>query len=95
MKIEESSSGVRFSVRVQPRASKTELAGGHGDAIRIRVAAPPVDGAANEELVKFLAKKLGVAKSSVEIVSGDGGRDKLIEVSGTSVADVREALGGG
>ena len=95
MKIDEVASGVRFRVRAQPRASKTELAGGHGDAIRIRVAAPPVEGEANEELVRFLAKKLGVARSSVSIVSGDGGRDKLIEVSGTSVADVREALGGG
>ena len=95
MKIEESSSGVRFRVRVQPRASKTEMAGGHGDAVRVRLAAPPVDGEANDELTGFLAKKLGVAKSAVTIVSGQTGRDKLIEVSGARVADVREALGGG
>ena len=95
MKIEESSSGVRFTVHAQPRASRTELAGGHGDAVKVRLAAPPVDGEANDELVAFLAKKLGVAKSAISIVSGESGRDKLIEVSGARVADVREALGGG
>lgn len=95
MKIEESSSGVRFRVRAQPRASKTEVAGPHGDSIRIRLAAPPVDGEANEELVRFLAKLLGVARSAVSIVSGETGRDKLVEVSGARVADVRDALGGG
>ena len=95
MKIEESSSGVRFQVRVQPRASRTELAGGHGDAVKVRIAAPPVDGEANEELIAFLAKKLGVAKSAITIVSGESGRDKLLEVTGARVADVREALGGG
>ena len=95
MKIEESAAGVRFRVRVQPRASKTEVAGVHGEALRIRVAAPPVESEANEELVRFLAKKLGVARAAVAIVSGDSGRDKLIEVSGGRVADVRDALGGG
>ena len=94
MKVEESASGVRFHVRVQPRASKTELAGVHGDAVRIRIAAPPVDGEANDELVRFLAKKLDVAKGAVKIVSGDTGRDKLVEVSGVRVADVHTALGG-
>jgi uncharacterized protein (TIGR00251 family) len=95
MKIEETASGVRFTVRAQPRASRTELAGAYGDAIRVRVAAPPVDGVANDELVKFLAKRLGVAKSAVSIVAGETGRDKRIEVSGARVADVRAALGGG
>ena len=95
MKIDESSSGVRFQVHVQPRASRTELAGGHGDAVKVRIAAPPVDGVANDELIAFLAKKLGVAKSAISIVSGEGSRDKLIEVTGARVADVREALGGG
>ncbi|HEX6588994.1 MAG TPA: DUF167 domain-containing protein [Longimicrobiales bacterium] len=94
MKIEESAGGVRFRVRVQPRASNTEIAGAHGDAIRIRIAAPPVDGAANEELIRFLAKKLGVPRAGVTIVSGDSGRDKLIEISNARVADVRDALGG-
>ena len=95
MKVEESASGVRFRVRVQPRASQTELAGAQEDAVRIRIAAPPVEGEANDELIRFLSKKLGVAKSAITIVSGEGSRDKLIEVSNARVADIREALGGG
>ena len=95
MKVEESSSGVRFPVRVQPRASRNELAGGHGDGIKVRITAAPVDGEANEALIAFLAKKMGVAKSALSVVSGETSRDKVIEVTGTSVADVREALGGG
>ena len=53
--ISETKTGVRLAIQVQPRASRTELAGIHGDALRIRLAAPPVDGAANEELIRFLA----------------------------------------
>ena len=59
--------GVELQVQVQPRASRTELAGTIGGAIKIRLAAPPVDGEANEELIRFLAKTLGVAKRSVTI----------------------------
>ncbi len=82
----------RFAVRVQARASRTEVAGAHGDAIKIRIAAPPVDGAANKELIAFLSKKLGVSKSAVQIVKGAQGRDKLIEVEGLSGEKVRERL---
>lgn len=74
--------GVRIRVRVQPRASRTEIVGEHDGALRIRVAAPPVDGEANAELVRFLAKKLGVAKSRVRIVAGETGRMKTVEVDG-------------
>ncbi len=82
----------RLAVRVQPRASRTEVVGAHGDAIKIRLAAPPVDGAANEELIAFLSKKLGVSKSAVRIVKGDQGRDKLVEIDGLSEEEVRERL---
>ncbi len=61
--------------------------------MKIRVAAPPVDGAANAELVAFLAKRLGVPKSSVRIVKGDRGRDKLIEIDGISDKDARRLVG--
>ena len=74
--------GVRLRIRVQPRASRTEVAGPHGDELRIRLAAPPVDGAANEALVRFLAERLGVARSRVTIVAGHTGRSKLVEVEG-------------
>jgi uncharacterized protein (TIGR00251 family) len=83
---------VSFAVRVQPRASRTALAGLHGDAIKIRIAAPPVDGKANDECRRFIAKLIGVATSSVEIIAGESSRDKVIRVRHTTVARVREAL---
>jgi uncharacterized protein len=73
-------------VRVQPRASRTEVAGKHGDALRIRLAAPPVDGAANEALVRFLAERLGVPRSAVRIEAGAGGRSKVVTVEGIDAA---------
>lgn len=84
--------GVRFSVRVQPRASRTDIAGIHGDAIKIRVAAPPVEGAANQELVSFLAKQLGVARAAVRIARGETGRQKVIEVAGVQAETVRRLV---
>jgi hypothetical protein len=83
---------VRFRVRVQPRASRTEVAELQEDALRIRLAAPPVEGEANEELVRFLAKRLRVAPSRVTVVSGAAGRRKVIEVGGLSADDVARAL---
>ena len=66
------------NVYVQPRASKTEVAGPHGDAIKIRLQAPPVDGRANAELVRFLAKRLNVPRSSIHIARGVTGRRKVV-----------------
>lgn len=83
---------VRFAVHAQPRASRTELAGLHGDAIRIRLAAPPVEGAANAELVSFLAKLLGVPRSAVRVVTGQRGRRKTVQVAGIDAEDVRAWL---
>lgn len=90
--VEERGGAARFAVRALPRASRTELAGAYGEAVRVRVAAPPVEGAANAELIAFLAKKLGVPKSAVRIVQGERGRDKLVEVDGLSAAQVRSCL---
>ena len=84
--------GTRFAVRVQPRASRTEVAGAWQDALRIRVAAPPVDGEANDALVRFLARRLGVARGAVRIVSGESGRSKRVEVTGLAAADILERL---
>jgi uncharacterized protein (TIGR00251 family) len=72
----------RLVLHVQPRARRTEVAGRHGDAVKVRLAAPPVDGAANAELVRFLAERLGVARAAVRIVAGAGARRKLVEVDG-------------
>ena len=84
--------GVRFAITVQPRASRTEIVGEHGEALKIRIAAPPVEGAANEELIRFLAKQLRIPASAVRVVSGQAGRRKLIEVEGVGADEVRRAL---
>lgn len=84
---------VTFAVRVVPRASKTEIVGELDGAVKVRVASPPVDGAANAELIKLFAKKLGVAKSSVEIVSGQASRTKHLRITGVTVEQVRNAVG--
>lgn len=73
---------VVFNVKVVPRASRSELVGEQDGALRVRIAAPPVDGAANEELIRLLARKLEVKPSSVAIVSGQGSRTKRITVTG-------------
>ncbi len=78
---------------MQPRASRTELAGEQGDLLRVRLTAPPVDGAANAALVRFLAERLGVPRSAVRVVAGQRGRTKVVEVDGTGVPQARRRLG--
>jgi uncharacterized protein (TIGR00251 family) len=84
--------GVELALHIQPRAGRTEVVGPHGDLLKIRLAAPPVDGEANEELVRFLAKTLGVTKRSVTIESGETGRKKRVRVVGMEVAAARHLL---
>jgi len=79
-------------IHVVPRARRTEVAGPYGDAIRIRIAAPPVDGAANAELLRFLAQRLGIARSRLEITAGASGRRKTVSVTGLNSEQVRRAL---
>ena len=83
---------VRFDVRVQPRASRSEVSGAYGDAVKIRLAAPPVEGAANKALIAFLSKSLGVSKSAVTITAGERSRSKSVQVVGMRPAAVRAAL---
>jgi uncharacterized protein len=83
-------------VHVVPRARSTGVAGRHGDAIRVRVAAPPVNGAANAELTRFLAERCGVRPSAVVITAGTRGRRKAVAVEGlTTEAALRLLLPGG
>lgn len=82
--------GVAISVHVQPHASRTESVGIHGHAVKIRVAAAPADGAANDELLRFLARHCDVPLSAVEILSGAGSRQKRVFVKGRSVEQMRE-----
>jgi uncharacterized protein (TIGR00251 family) len=79
---------VTFSVRIQPRASKNGVSRMQDGSLKIRLTAPPVDGAANEALVKFLSDTLSVSKSQVEIVSGHTSREKRIKINGMSEDDV-------
>lgn len=82
----------RIAVRLQPRARRDEVAGVRGDAIVIRVTAPPVDGRANAGLCAFVAKRAGVPKSAVRVIVGAGARDKVLEVRGIGEAELRAAL---
>jgi uncharacterized protein (TIGR00251 family) len=75
---------ITLTLHIQPGAKKTEFAGLHGDALKIRLAAPPVDGKANEALVKFVAETLKLPKSAVNLKSGQTSRRKVLEVTGAT-----------
>jgi uncharacterized protein (TIGR00251 family) len=92
MVVEPIANGVRLRVKVQPRASRTEITGLHDGAIRVRIAAPPVDGEANQELIRFLAKQLGVPRSAVTIVAGETARTKRVDVIGINADTVTTRL---
>ena len=79
-------------VHVVPRARRTEVSGWHGDAIKIRVAATPVDGAANAELVRFVAERVGVPRRAVSIASGATARRKTVSVEGVAADALARAL---
>lgn len=81
-----------FNVKVVPRASRSELVGEQDGALRVRIAAPPVDGAANDELLRLLAKKLEVKPSSVTIISGHGARMKKIGIKGIGVKELHALI---
>ena len=85
--------GVRLTIHAQPRAALTQLAGLHGDAIKVRLSARPVDGAANEALVDFLADRLGVARAALRLTGGAAGRRKTVEAVGVTPVQARQRLG--
>ena len=93
LELNEKGGAVTIKVRVQPRAPRTEIVGEHNGAIKLRIASPPVEGKANEECRRYLAKLLRVSATSVEIISGESSRDKVFRVSNTSAVRVLEALG--
>ena len=86
---------VRFAVRVVPRSGRSSIEGALGGALKVRLAAPPVDGAANEALVAFLAGALGVPKRAVRIIRGERSKSKVVEVAGVTAATVRSAASAG
>lgn len=91
-KITNAKGGAAFPVRVVPRASKNEISGRYKEAIKIRLTAPPVEGAANEALIAFLSEVLGVGKSQIEIISGHASRDKIVCVVGLPPREVEAQL---
>jgi uncharacterized protein len=84
---------VRFSVRLQPRASRNEIAGLQGAALKVRVTAPPVDGLANEALIELLSRALNTSRRNVCIVSGHTSRTKLIEISEANLESIQRLAG--
>jgi uncharacterized protein (TIGR00251 family) len=85
--------GVRLMLHIQPRAARTELAGRYGDALKVRIKSPPIDGLANEELLRFLGDLFGVPSGSIELVSGHAARRKSVRVQGVSMEEAERLLG--
>jgi len=92
IKITAKGNGVSFAVRVQPRASLSAIAGEVDGVLKIRLAAPPVDGEANEEMIRFLAKFFDVSCAQISIRSGQTSRNKLIVIDGISVEKAEQVL---
>jgi uncharacterized protein len=90
--IHENGGGVGFAVRVHPRAKKDAITGEFGDALKVSLTSPPVEGRANEACIEFVAKLLKVPRSSVTIASGLTSRNKVIRVAGVTGEQVRSRL---
>lgn len=90
--LREEAGGVALEVLVQPRASRTRVVGEHDGRLKIQLAAPPVDGEANQALVDFLAGALAVRKADVTIARGEAGRRKTVRVAGVAAAQAARAL---
>jgi uncharacterized protein (TIGR00251 family) len=83
---------LEVSVRVQPRARRNALDGVHGGALKLRLAAPPVDGAANRAAIEFFARLFDVPRARLAILSGEKSRDKVLRIEGVSAADFRRKI---
>ncbi|WP_291994879.1 DUF167 domain-containing protein [Candidatus Accumulibacter sp. ACC003] len=91
--LHEAGSSITLAVHVQPGAKKSETAGLYGDALKIRLAAPAIDGRANAALIEFVAQRLGLGRAAVELTSGQKSRRKRLTVSGASAEAIRRLLG--
>jgi hypothetical protein len=90
--VHETSEGVTFTVKVQPRARRNAVIGALGDDLKISLTAPPLDGRANEACIEFFSQALRVPKSAVAIVSGQTNRRKLVRVTGITATQLRQRL---
>jgi uncharacterized protein (TIGR00251 family) len=94
LELRDASFGVTLRVRVKPRASRDAIDGERDGALVVRLKAPPVEGAANAALARFLGRTLGVAPSAVRILKGESARQKLVAIDGLDARGARERLGG-
>jgi uncharacterized protein len=90
--VNETAKGVTFAIKVQPRAHKNAITGTVGDALKLALTAPPVEGRANQAVIEFFAEFFEIPRSSVSIASGETSRNKVIRISGISAQHVRERL---
>jgi len=92
LRANETKAGIVVRLHVQPRARRCEVAGVHDGALKVKVTAPPVEDAANRAVIEFLSKSLDVPKSSLQILAGGKSRDKVLQISGLSLADFRARI---
>jgi uncharacterized protein len=90
--VKQSATGISFAVKVHPRAHKDAVTGVIGDALKLALTAPPVDGTANQAVIEFFADLFAISRSSITIASGETSRNKVIHVSGISAEQVRQKL---
>jgi hypothetical protein len=90
--VRETQTGVVFEIRVVPRASRSEAAGIQGNALKLRITAPPVEGTANKECIRLLARVLGVKRAQVEILAGRTARTKTVAIAGIRAEAVAKLL---
>jgi uncharacterized protein (TIGR00251 family) len=84
--------GATFSIRVQPRTARTAITGTVGDALKVSLSAPPLDGRANAAVVEFFSEVLSVPRSAVQVVAGERSRNKIVRIAGCSGAEVQRKL---
>jgi uncharacterized protein (TIGR00251 family) len=90
--INETAEGVELRIKAVPRASKNEIQGLHDGALKIRLTTPPVDGKANQALIKFLSKQLAISKSQIELIQGETSRGKTLRISGITKQQILTIL---
>jgi len=93
IEVRDTAAGATFSVKVHPRGRQNAITGQVGDALKVSLTAPPVEGRANEACIEFFAKLLKVPRSSVTIAAGQNSRNKLIRVAGLSADEIQRRLG--
>ena len=86
--IRQNEDGIVFTIMVLPRSSKCEIVGIQDDALKLKIAAPPVEGRANEECIRFLAERLGIKKARITMIGGHKGRRKTISIAGLNSHDL-------